>query len=701
MSISGKFTQSNRPGSRKHGSALLFLAIIAVVLGIIGVAFNRQASDSRYITRRQAHSMFLRSFAQTAAHFALVKLQSELTSDHWLATSFLGKNLDELQDITREIGLEEYYELLQPMIEALEHEGSFSWQITVSAQKADFSTTHLTHIFPPEKSGLIRLKVKTSLKGFAEEFNYVAPVKVTSPLLPALSRFNFFLKNAAPDGDDLFYNQIKNDFRGTLRGNSRPLVLNNGFISPQDLTWDNLLNQAIGLVFLGGGEVRLNLSAAIGSDISDYGESFHFYKRSKPLPQSPFYMWNDRRSPPLVDPLRGNQPSIFLRYDLGISEPDPQNPLRDITAQVMTNADMQYPDGAKEYQNSSLLRLFGTDREISPTLILGKVYRGFLSVSAAKVIPPGYPRNEMFIYPRDLDDFNSMLSRFEQGQVARLLFPAPRNEQHLAGFRSDFASGISYQPYNLSLAFIATRNDHAGPLAEIDRLSPELARSMSHNAEGELINAEALELPEFLAQQANSKNPEDLLKLFNEAAMQPDRTINSRFSWMIDMKDPDAASDLTGELRRIGLYRNGSLNLNGWAFIQNPPPELLIDQPIKLSGNGGLVLGGPCSLTIRSNIDATRDGNAKYILQIVALEGDIIVDTASVDAALITPSGQIQFKRNAIINGAMIMHSFNPGSNFPGATLKYNPALAMQPVQTEFKRNLCWSLQTLPMLVPQ
>ena len=150
----------------------------------------------------------------------------------------------------------------------------------------------------------------------------------------------------------------------------------------------------------------------------------------------------------------------------------------------------------------------------------------------------------------------------------------------------------------------------------------------------------------------------------------------------------DGSASVLASLEKRGLFSNNALNLNGWVYIDDQK-ELLIKNKTKVLANGGIVLKKG-NIRIEHQIEAVPAGGHTPVLQLVTLEGDILINTnQTIDAALIAPKGAVRIGTSGrpTINGAMAMQTLPLSSASQGADLNYRPELATLPNATDPSRS--------------
>lgn len=248
---------------------------------------------------------------------------------------------------------------------------------------------------PVSKEGFLTIESTGAFENIQRTIVISRRVKISSALPGPLSKFSLFVKDAAKDSAGAF-NLIRNDYRGMLTDGPLPLIILNHSapstpFNPVPVS-DVISAQSQpdvykrrGWIWLGGGNVRLNLSSGAG----DHGEIFHFYDVSSPNEFSPVRFYSDESSLPsrLQRTLRFpwdktsqgiREGSYNFRHSFILDgfhdRSDRQNSDAMYEADILSDTEK-----AKYSSRSSVLRLFGKAREgyQSRTKVFGNVDAAF------------------------------------------------------------------------------------------------------------------------------------------------------------------------------------------------------------------------------------------------------------------------------------------------------------------------------------
>jgi len=242
-----------------------------------------------------------------------------------------------------------------------------------------------------EKKCLLRFKVSGHVGSVSINHTESRKLVVTNLVPGILGKFSFFVKNV--DRDRFAYNTFANNINGWAIDSSGglnsqiPLIFKNGGELDEGFSQssDSESWKKRGYIYLGGGPVSLNLTA--GNDEA-FGENFHFFKLGV-LSTIPGYY--DTNPPKFFTPapdfsVRHNQSanqgpefassfayclkhviSGFFYQDEEGFDMNRENRLRSLKA----------GSGKSNPMFSSILHLYGTRSNPSPTLVLGEVYRRY------------------------------------------------------------------------------------------------------------------------------------------------------------------------------------------------------------------------------------------------------------------------------------------------------------------------------------
>jgi len=678
----------SKPITRRNGSVLLVVGGVMCALLLIGGWFIKYMLMQNRAVHRQAQQRIANVLANSLAQLATQKLQQGifLKPDHELV-KYLQKPRDSMGDLARSavpaIALDsdtpDLSSVVTELIRPLSDHGAFTYEIRCECRQADFEP--LFPKYPREKTGIIHLFVTIRYKKndgpeYSEEYQYAIRVKVTSALIPVLSKFTMYIEDAlegSPDRSPWRFNLTTTDVSGNLRTGSQvvPWVLSNGDdqISVNSLTLDSLVKGKRGLIYLGGGKMYLNLARGWPSP-GKYSEGFHLFKNGKGDGLYTIEWLDDAGEIPL------------LGWDLGTTF-DTTSPGAREWWSIISKSRL-----AQLARFNSIFRLFGTDTKKSPTLVLGEVYRSYISAKAVKDgkkrFPagffshiPGYSTAnpdlgywQEYLAQQPLPE-NDNISTFTQciKSSERMTYFDPTSAASLNQFNQKYASDLGYSPYNLSLAVMVTNNNQAFPLHSLQE-SPLTA----------LMNTNPLPAPATLhaipapfdgictAQSLKTISP------FITAIQVPGK----RTTWVLPAGN--GQQDIWTHLKARGLLKdNNKLDLNGWVYVPGTT-NMTVNQNLDVTSNGGIVLEKG-NITISNKINATF-GSTFKVLQLVTLNGNIILDiNGPVQAGLTAPNGcvTVSNKGRPQIKGAVAMKRFDISSASQGADLEYATSLAALP----------------------
>lgn len=696
-------TAISRAFPRRWGSALVIVAAGLILVFLAGSWFARHMIAIRNQTHRQGSQQltwnFVRGLSILAAHKIQHDLLSDAPSDDRLKTA-LAQPLDRLRDLSpTELDLSEEPGSLRGPLEKLTApvgaQGRISYSITYAMNREDFKSCGSTP-FTREKNGLIRLTVETEFKGESETHLFAVPVRIATTVIPGISKFSLFLQDATRDdtggSNSGLFNIISTDIDGKLRPGSRgkPIVLENGDLARGDIKWETFFRKPVGLVYLGGGDVILNLARG-ESRTGDFGEAFHFYEVNFEG------FWDGLYATKI-----GNHPThgayALMNWDKGICDDFTTPEAREWWSFVVSS-----PNAADMRLNSAL-KLFGTDKKQSPTLVLGRVFRGQITARAFKTADESLPSAFFYhidgldMWRRALDDNPCMAADDGVNTIARFareVLELESDAVSLKQYQQAYASDYSHYPYNSSLAFYATNNMIADAPS---KFSGELGKRMEVDRSNPLLDT----------------LPEELRPVFGNTSTVPSlqtclaggEAFERRIAWTIDLERKSGA--FPGCLISRGLARMEGdtlhLNLNGWIRLGNVHGTgLVIDHPVVLDSPGGILLERG-SIVIRAAIDgrgsATRPPT---VLTLATRDGDLTVETEGrVDASLVAP-GRVRINKGdsgrISVWGSVAAGRLDLRTASEGARIQYNGALACLPPHREETPALSYSVDPNPILI--
>jgi len=662
---------------------------------LIGGWFIKYMLMQNRASHRQAQQRIANVLANSLAQLATQKLQHGilLKPDHELV-KYLQKPLGSMGDLARSavpaITLDsdppDLSSVVTELIRPLSDQGKFTYEIRCECRQADFEP--LFAKYPREKAGIIHLFVTIRYKKhdgpeYSEEYQYAVRVKVTSALIPVLSKFTLYVEDAldgSPDRSPWRFNLTTTDVSGNLRTGSQviPWVLSNGDdqISVNSLTLDSLVKGKRGLIYLGGGKMYLNLARGWPSP-GKYSEGFHLFKSGK---GDGLYTieWLDDASE-----------VALLGWDQGMTFDTTSPGAREWWSFIYKSKLAPFA------RFNSIFRLFGTDTKKSPTLVLGEVYRSYITAKAVKDARkrfspdflnyiPGYSTTnpdlsywQEYLTTQPLPE-NDNISTFTQciKTSERMTYFDPTSATSLKQFNQKYASNLGYSPYNLSLAIMVTNNNQAFPLQS---LQPDpLTTLMNTNPLPAQASLHAIPAPFTgicTAQSLKTIDP------FITAIQVPGK----RTTWVLPASN--SPQDIWENLKARGLLKDNKLDLNGWVYVPGTT-EMTVNQNLDVTSNGGIVLEKG-NITISNKINATF-GSTFNVLQLVTLDGNITLDiNGPVQAGLTARNGcvTVSNKGRPQIKGAIAMKRFDISSASQGADLEYAPSLAALPDQDQISQD--------------
>ncbi|MBF0498543.1 MAG: hypothetical protein HQM09_00285 [Candidatus Riflebacteria bacterium] len=136
---------------------------------------------------------------------------------------------------------------------------------------------------PGAKTGYLAVEATGEYRGMKRTLSVRRPVRVGSSLPPVVSKFTLHVRDAARGSKNRF-NLMLNDYDG-INGDPKPLIVMNHATPESPLEpkaqatiltaeKDEQIFEKRGWIWLGGGDIRLNLTSGPGP----IGEIFHFYE---------------------------------------------------------------------------------------------------------------------------------------------------------------------------------------------------------------------------------------------------------------------------------------------------------------------------------------------------------------------------------------------------------------------------------------
>ena len=269
--ISSLLTNNNK----KKGNVFLIVICVFVILLILFSTFLSFSTSRVFSTKKLGDTLHARELAKSLALLSFNYLKnvelknndSTLRSVLSLPFSKLGNKSEKITDKLKKHVKEHLKNGSEDIISSLVSKSglkNLKWEVTWLIHKVDFKEikTGNTAPYPREKTGFIRVLIKMSyvLPGSTniteEDYLYISPVKVVANILPVLSKFSLYVKDALNGEEGDRFNVIDTKASGDLNPNPvvRPWVINNGENSEAAKDkYDDIINDSRGVIYLGGG----------------------------------------------------------------------------------------------------------------------------------------------------------------------------------------------------------------------------------------------------------------------------------------------------------------------------------------------------------------------------------------------------------------------------------------------------------------
>ena len=592
--------------------------------------------------------------------------------------------------------------------------------------------------YPREKKGYIRYNMKFSYlvpgnkSPITEEYTFFSGITVVANIIPVLSKFSFYVENVFNNRsiDDklvlqTYFNVVDSTEGGILNDNSpRPWVINNGGTQSFD-NYKDYVADSRGFIYLGGGTNDKPIYLGIARGFSnatqgDFGEDFHFYKNGRAG------YWKTKEDWGQTNESNETGVTAIFQADIGLC-----NDTSDNYKKWQANFGAGFD---KQSKYNSIFRLYGTDKDISPTLVYGYVNSMYGSVRAFK---KGFFDNAgkttwktcKLVYFDHEDDFLNACG-YGTGNFEDLATYLEMKNTLMAfanSYNSKFKEDLPYEKYKdeLSSQVITSRynNDFTYYLAKDkgktsadqqypidfcpDLLNGDLAKLCKNSEDNNLFlgipNAEGT--AEFGNIYSGSTNLEELDKFLDCKTLGFNASDGCRIAYYFK---PDSSEDVEKYLASNGLLNKKDLSLNGWLYIDcNEGFEVKLND-LNLLSHGGIIVSDG-NVTLKGNIKSTSGAH----LNIVALKGNITIERSveTVDASLIAGGGLVKLDGNEKdkklnIKGNIVMKNI-PCDNVKnridyenmkrGLFLKYNTDLSAIPFSNRY--NVEESKTELPLLM--
>lgn len=677
--------------SKKQGSVIfvvggVIFALILLFGGFIKFTSNRRYSSGKLRKNYQARELAY-SIATLATHqikeIEIKNKDSNLYRQLSLPlNSMANETLEELQFTGK---VKTAYDKLLNLNKALKNlVCEVGWKI----KKESFSP--LLTAYPREKTGEVQVlidltfQIPGSKETVTQYYTYSISLKVTANLIPILSRYSFYVKDALDGDSPERFNLVQTDVYGNLKNSKfKPWVIDNGNTNTTSFPskFSEIMESPVGLIYLGGGPVILG-NCRGWNNYGKYSEGFH--------------LMAEGRGDGLYTAEWINSMAI-LNWETGLCDDFTDGPARFWYELIKDGFDQMS-------RKNSIFRLYGTDQNRSPTIVFGNVKTRTLCAKAFKegnnfYGPLPYVRTQTRyddICSGGSEDFDIGYFKTQVGNISR------------GSYNQKYASCLMEVPYNRGLSYIITNHQNPKPMdSGIISQSDSLYDFIKGNA---VTNGFSEKVPEPYSQIFN-----DVLKLsqmetiFEKLQIPGERTLKT-----IKLNNGES---IISKLVSEGFLHGNKLNLNGWILIESDSVEKIkINKNLQLESHGGLVfskgdieISAPISSGSEDNILhlVTRDGN---IIFTSTANGDFCVSLVALsqnpDKGSLIVKGTVN-SNTPRIHGNIILNRFvknNMENNAArGIDLKYQKELFALPLRTtdegSEKELLMFGFSPLPELV--
>lgn len=619
-------TQINLSHSRKGSVTVIVIGIFVALLAMLG-GFLKSATQRQYTTKKLNKVLLAREFATSLATLSCHKLkEKDLKTPDSKLIQALKKPIEEMaaketQDISASDLKSLFGTLIDDLIKANNDLQKLNYKISWSIDKNDFRP--ILAAYPREKKGVIRLFVSVnylapgSTQKMEEDYLYSIKAKVTSNLVPVLSKFTLYIEDAlgTDANSEERFNTLKVDSRGQLKNSSeyKPWILKNG-PNKAETNYKSYAEKPIGIVYLGskdtsGTPKQINLGLSRSwKEPGECSEGFHLLAEGR---------GDGLYTVEKLDEI------YQMNWEIGLAD--------DEDGDAKFWFELIYRGFYNMSKVSSILKLYGagTGDNVSPTLVLGNVKSRTLCARAYKGNFEGSleygPLH--FLTEQEMFDDSSGASEDTPSTYEHYCFqPFSGSYKNKYGspltfeiYQEKYSSTLWEVPYNRGLLYMATNfqdrhPENSGVIGQTDQLY-KFATGSS------------------LDKSAMTAVPEPFNKIYNIDSLtdmndflDPKKVFaeEQRYSHIIDLTK--SKTTLEKELKRLHLLdeQETNLNLNGWIYIKSSAPLTLPAKSLNITSNGGLVLEKG-NISIRGPI-ISKGGD--FILQLMALDGNIEIDTS-------------------------------------------------------------------------
>ena len=696
--------------NKKKGSVILVVVCVFVALMILFASFIKSSTSRVYTTKKLGDTMHARELANSLALLSFNYLKNiELKDNGSELRAFLSSPISQIKDKSENItdkikkfSKEHIKNGSDDLIDTLENKTglkNLKWNISWFGSKKDFHDIKINGKeeapYPREKIGSVKLSINISyvLPGtktpITEDYIFISSVKVVANILPVLSKFSLYVKDALNGDEGDRFNVVDTKSSGDLNSNPavKPWVISNGDNSEiaKD-KYDDIVNDSRGMIYLGGGDNSNPIVLGIARGWSDggfgkYGEDFHFFKNANAAAG----YW---RTIEIWESGKG-----LMKSDIGLCNDESDDNLKEWQKQL--------GEGYKEKSKySSLFKLYGTDGHKSPTIVLGYVESMFASIRMYKSTDDC---NFLLFIDKE-DDYSFYTSWNYEGSFSSEV----EGYSSLSKFYSDYMSthGNSEIDYNTYIDIYSSRlwkerynNDYthiinnsiAYPSIADDNLK-KLCQQTEDSIYEKVPTTDKAPYAKIF-----SENLNDLDTMLNPANLNIDGsdggTNQDRLSKIVKISE---IKNLTTYLENNRLL-NGSgnkkdLGLNGWLYVDcDNGSEIVLDKNINVLYNSGIIVANG-DICIKGDIECSAGAH----FTLLSLNKNIIIENnvKRVDASLIAGGGQVKLigKPNdndeLTVNGNIVMNTIEKGdiknSNLKrGLNLNYKNDLSAIPYKND------------------
>ena len=734
---------------RKKGSVILVVVIVFVVLMILLGSFFKSTTNRVHTTKKLGDTMLARELANSLAVLSNNYIKSvELKKSDSDLIKLLNQPLDKMENgegKIKEEDLKNYFGEIYTTL--LDNSGlnkiklkELNWKIF----KDDFKPLVINDKnspYPREKKGLIRFYSKFSylLPGtkspIIEDYVFYSEISVAANIIPVLSKFSFYVEKALDAkniNDDKFlstyFNVVDSTEGGELNpGSPKPWVINNGNNTVIEDYRDYVADKR-GFIYLGGATQEIPIILGIARGFSnatqgDYGEDFHFYKNG-----SSGY-WKTLEDWGKTNESNETGDTAILEANIGLC-----NDTSDNFNKWQANFGAGY-DKISRY--NSIFRLYGTDKDISPTLVFGYVNSMCGSVRAFK---KGFFDDSgkttwkicKLVFFDHMNDFLNAcgygdgtenfedLGTYLEMKDSLMAFANSYNSKFgkdltPEDYDKEYGTKVIYNRYNKDFTYFMAKSKGKTPADQQypidfcpDLIKGDFKKLCENKEDNELFlsvpNAQGL--AEFRNIYSDNITLEKLDEFLVPQKLGFDKASNNtRIGY--HCKIDDAKDKLEEFFKAKGLMNDKNLNLNSWVFFENEKAFEVRLNELNVVSQGGIIVSNG-NIVLNGNINCNPGAH----LTIVALNGEIIIERSvdTVDASLIAGGGQLKLEgsekdRDLMIKGNIVMKSIPSQNNNVdvlkmkrGLFLKYNTDLSAIPWFPN-KYNVEESKTELPLLM--